>query len=65
MFVEMVQKTFSASAELNIFYFLLLLIDAISFTYLKQCGAKPTPKPRATMFSALSYYPNSHVGESL
>ena len=38
---------------------LILLIFKIKYTNEKIGGAGPTPKPRTTLFSALSYYPNS------
>ena len=55
----------SASPYYKFLYIDLNLIGPISKSNqkdFKQCGAKPTPKLRATMFSALSYYPNSLSG---
>ena len=47
---------------------LILLILSINFTYLlnlRQSDAEHTPRLRATLFSALFYYPNSHTREEM
>ena len=47
---------------------LILLIVSINFTYLlnlRQSDAEHTPRLRATLFSALFYYPNSHTREEM